>query len=398
MFDLIVVGGGAAGVFAAIQAKTSSSRVLLLEKSGVLLSKVRVSGGGRCNVTHACFDPLTLVKNYPRGEKELIGPFQRFQPKDIIHWFEERGVRLKTESDGRIFPQSDNSQTIIDCLVTEAEKLGIEILFKQKIENITKEERGFCLHLKDQQLWSKKILLATGSNSEGYRWARSLNHTIQEPIPSLFTFNIPSSPLIRLSGISWDVAVHIEGTYSSQQGALLITHFGFSGPAVLKLSAFEAKFLHEKKYCANIIINWLPDLSKDEIIDQLIKFKATYPQKNFSSENPFFFPKNLWKTLLEIMQKNPMEKIGRVSQKEFHAIAENLHKSIFKMEGKTTHKEEFVTCGGVNLKEINFKTLESKITPGLFFAGEILDIDGITGGFNFQNAWTTGFIAGISSR
>lgn len=388
--DVIVIGGGAAGIFAAIAAKQShpSFSVVVLEKTAVLLSKVKVSGGGRCNVTHACFDPRELVKNYPRGEKELLGPFHRFQPRDTLDWFESHGVKLKTESDGRIFPVTDSSTTIIDCLLSEARKLGVEIRLRQRVESI---EKGFMLHLKDQpSLSCKSLILAMGSSPEGYAFAQSLGHTIQPPVPSLFTFNVPTSPLKELSGVSVDGVTVQVGPFT-QTGPLLITHFGFSGPAILKLSAWGARFLHEKNYSTPFLINWVPKLSQEDLFQKLLLLKDEQPQKTLLSLNPFYLPKNLWKELLKTDKT-----LANLSKKELHDLAQKLHADAYQMEGKTTHKEEFVTCGGVTLKEVDFKTLQSKICPGLFFAGEILNIDGVTGGFNFQNAWTTGYIAGNS--
>lgn len=379
--DVLIIGGGAAGIFAAISAKTAHPNVsvVLIEKTAVLLAKVKVSGGGRCNVTHACFDPMELSKNYPRGGKELIGPLHRFQPRDTVEWFESRGVKLKTEADGRMFPVTDRSETIIDCLLSEAKKLGVEIRMRTRIQNI---RPGFVIELQDgQTLQCKNLVLATGSNADGFAWAQSLGHTLQKPVPSLFTFNVPSSPLKELSGIAVaPVKLELEGF--SQTGPLLITHFGFSGPAALKLSAWAARYLFEKEYKVTLTINWLPDLSIDEIFKQLK-----------SSDNPFKFPKNLWKTLIGQLAN---KRLAEISNKEFQALAQKLHADAYAVDGKTTHKEEFVTCGGVTLKEVDFKTMQSKICPHLFFVGEILDIDGVTGGFNFQNAWTTGFIAGLS--
>jgi predicted Rossmann fold flavoprotein len=380
MYDLLVIGGGAAGMFGAIAAKTAhpKAHVALFEKGAHLLTKVRISGGGRCNVTHACFEPQKLVQNYPRGSQELLGPFHRFQPKDTIEWFESRGVPLKVEKDGRIFPVSDSSQSIIDCLLNEANSLGVEIHLKKKIDFLAPGE--LC----------HKLLLATGSNPDGYTWAKKLGHTIQEPVPSLFTFNVPTSPLKELSGISVEMAeLTLPGTHFKQRGALLITHFGFSGPAALKLSAWGARYLHEKQYRLPLCINWLPDVPTFERLKTL---KKEHPNKTLLMENPFHLPKNLWKALL-----NDERRLNDISLKELELLSQKLHSDLYQVEGKTTNKEEFVTCGGVTLKEINFKTMESKICPGLFFAGEILNIDGITGGFNFQNAWTTGFIAGTSS-
>ncbi|MBS0630246.1 MAG: NAD(P)/FAD-dependent oxidoreductase [Verrucomicrobia bacterium] len=377
--DLLIIGGGAAGIFAAIEAKRShpEDSVLVLEKSAVLLSKVRISGGGRCNVTHACFDPLALSKNYPRGGNELIGPFHRFGPTDTIAWFEQHGVKLKTESDGRMFPTTDSSETIIHCLLDEAKKLGVEIALRQKVEQIVKTDEGFIIN----QIKAHRLLLATGSSPQGYEWAKQLGHTIQEPIPSLFTFNIPSSPLLDLSGVSLIAELKIAGTALSQTGPLLLTHFGFSGPAAIKLSAWAARELYAKNYRVDLVVNWLPKLSCEDIYQALLQLKN-------GSENVFYLPKNLWKHFVGD------RKMKDFSNKDLRKLAEKLHADVYKVEGKTTNKEEFVTCGGVTLSEVNFQTMESKICPGLFFAGEILNIDGVTGGFNFQNAWTTGFIAG----
>ena len=391
MYDLIVLGGGAAGIFAALAAKEKGKRIAVFEKTATLLAKVRISGGGRCNVTHALFDPLLLSKNYPRGEKELIGPFHRFQPKDTIAWFEKRGVALKTEEDGRMFPVTNRSETIIHCLLSEAKKLGIEIHLQKKVEIIEKKEH-FTLKMRDGASFeTKKLLLATGSSPQGHAFATSLGHTVIPPVPSLFTFNVPNSPLKALSGISLKNAkVTIEKSQFSQEGPLLITHFGFSGPAVLKLSAHAARYLHEKNYSFEIFINWLPgtDLRK-----KLLSLKEKLPNKTLLAENPFHLPKNLWKNLIS----NP-DPLKNISIKNLTLLADKLQSDRYLVAGKTTHKEEFVTCGGVELKEVNFKTMESRCCPGLFFAGEILDIDGVTGGFNFQNGWTTGFLAGRGDK
>lgn len=391
MYDLIVVGGGAAGLFSALSAKASNpdAKVALLEKSASLLAKVRVSGGGRCNVTHSCFDPDLLVQNYPRGGTELKGPFHRFQPRDTIQWFESRGVTLKAESDGRIFPSTDSSETIIQCLLSEAKKLGVEILTRQRIDPLAKTGDLFQVG----PLSSRKLILATGSAPDGHSWASQLGHTLQKPVPSLFTFNIPSSPLKDLSGISVEsVQLKILGSTLAQKGPLLITHFGFSGPAALKLSAWGARFLHEMEYRVQLAVNWLPNLKPTQIHEALLHLKKTVPQKTVISENPFKLPKNLWKDLVR-----EEKRLNDWSLKDLQTLVQKLHEDIYQVEGKTTHKEEFVTCGGVTLKEIQFKTMESKICPGLYFAGEILDIDGVTGGFNFQSAWTTGYIAGTSA-
>lgn len=400
VYDVIVIGGGAAGFFAAIAAQSDTkARIAILEKTAVLLSKVRISGGGRCNVTHACFDPLALSKNYPRGEKELIGPFHRFQPKDTIAWFEARGVDLKTEGDGRIFPVTNSSETIINCLMGEAQKQGVEILLRQNIEFVEKRGEDFVIGRKDKEpLVAKKLILATGSSKDGIAWAEKFGHSIQPPVPSLFTFNVPNSPLQELSGVSLErVKIEICNTSFSQTGPLLITHFGFSGPAALKLSAWGARYLFENNYNVDISINWLPQKSVNEISAELQTLKRKNPNKILVSENPFSLPKNFWKLFLSLLGDVYLQRLNDISLKSLETLAEKLHADVYQVHGKTTNKEEFVTCGGVTLKEINFKTMESKICSGLFFAGEILDIDGVTGGFNFQNAWTTGFIAGTSN-
>lgn len=396
--DVIVIGGGAAGIFAAICAKTASpaKRIVLLEKSGVLLAKVRVSGGGRCNVTHSCFDPVQLCTHYPRGGKELVGPFHHFQPRDTIAWFEARGVSLKTEIDGRMFPVTDSSETIIQCLLSAAHELGVEIYLRQPIDTIVKHPIGFDIHMKERDsIYADRLVLATGSSPAGYEWARSLGHAIQSPVPSLFTFNVPTSRLKELSGISLDhVRIQIKDTSLAQTGPLLITHFGFSGPAILKLSAWGARHCYEKNYQLEILIDWLPALSEEAIFNKLSQCKTHASHKTLSAENPFKLPKNLWACLL---QDHVATRLADLSIKTLRTLAHQLHVDSYQVQGKTTHKEEFVTCGGVHLKEIDFKKMQSKICPGLFFAGEILDIDGVTGGFNFQNAWTTGFLAGSSA-
>lgn len=371
---IIIAGGGAAGFFAAITAKKTypHASVILHEKANKLLSKVRISGGGRCNVTHSCFDPKELVKNYPRGSKELLGPFHKFQPRDTVQWFEDRGVKLKTEEDGRMFPITDSSQTIIDCLVNEAEKLGVEIKLKSK----------FNLDHKH----ADRLIIATGSARAGWEMAKELGHTIQEPVPSLFTFNVPNFDLEPLSGISLDhVGLTLEGSKLSQKGPMLITHWGFSGPAALKLSAFAARYLYEKNYETNLIVDWVPKLSVEDLMELFSKEGPTKQLKNIRIP----LPKRLWSHLCSQDQL-----IGQMKKQTIRKLCEKLKRDAYQVRGKTTNKEEFVTCGGVTLSEVNFKTMESKVRSGVYFCGEVLDIDGVTGGFNFQNAWTTGWIAG----
>ena len=372
---IIVIGGGAAGFFAAITAKAThtNASVILYEKTNTLLSKVRVSGGGRCNVTHACFSPKELITKYPRGAKELLGPFHTFMTSDTIDWFEKRGVHLKTESDGRMFPDTDSSQTIIDCLIKEAQTLGVEIRLHTRVDI--------------ESLHADRIILATGSNKKGYEMATHFGHTIQKPVPSLFTLNIKDFPLTSIAGVSVNSAkARLGSTKITQEGPLLITHWGFSGPCALKLSAFGARILAEQNYEMSVTIDWLPDHSEEAIIKQL---KKENPSKMLANSRVLPLPKRLWQQLI------PVDKpIRTLRQQELSTLAKKLKCDTYEIKGKTTNKEEFVTCGGITLSEVNFKTMESKIHPGLFFCGEILDIDGITGGFNFQNAWTTGYIAG----
>jgi len=383
MQNIVVIGGGAAGYFAAIN---TNGRVILLEKTRVPLQKVRISGGGRCNVTHSCFDPKLLVKNYPRGAKQLLGPFHRFQPRDTIAWFEERGVTLKTEEDGRMFPITDSSETIIQCLEKEAKKKRVDIQLETSCERIEKTATGFRLYLGNRTLECDRLLLASGSGRDGLKFAAELGHSIVAQVPSLFTFNIPDFSLVEFAGVSVSAATLKVGSLE-QTGPLLITHWGFSGPAALKLSAWAARFLFDVKYETELTVNWLPEISRHELEKILFGLKETHPGNQLSALAPFNLPKSLWKHMA------PAKRLSDISKKELLALADKLHRSTFQVKGKTTYKQEFVTAGGVALDEVNFQTMESKICPGLYFAGEILDIDGVTGGFNFQNAWTTGWIA-----
>jgi predicted Rossmann fold flavoprotein len=378
MFDLVVVGAGPSGVFAALEAKrlNPSLRVAIFERSNTTLSKVKISGGGRCNVTHNAFEIDKLCSSYPRGTKELIGVFHRFNPKDTIAWFCERGVELKVEKDGRMFPITNRSATIVEALMGELESLGVELFLQKKIQSI---ESGFKIKCSDGLFETKSLVLATGSNKKGFDLAKDLGHTIVDPIASLFTFNVPNSSLKHLSGVSVESAsVKLEGFLRQETGPLLITHFGFSGPAIIKLSAFAAKHLHEKEYRCKLQINWMGDATEDEIFCAL-------------QEGKLNLPKSLLRELYA--PHNPKE---RLSHKVIRRVAQRIIKDTYDIDGKTTHKEEFVTCGGVSLKEINFKTMESKIVPNLYIVGELLDVDGVTGGFNFQNAWSGAFVAANS--
>ncbi len=391
---VVVVGGGAAGFFAALACKRANPhiRVIIIEKMASLLSKVRVSGGGRCNVTHHCFDVMTLVQHYPRGQRELRQAFHQFQPKDTVQWFLERNVPLKVEADGRMFPTTDTSETIIQCFLQEAEKHGVEIITQCDVLSVEKKESVFAVTTSKEIFSCDALLIASGSSKKMLSLVEHLGHTIEPQVPSLFTFTLPGSPLLALAGVSVaDVAITCEGI--TQRGPVLITHWGLSGPCVLKLSAWAARELHEKSYKTEIVINWLPAWKVDVVIQALEQMKQQQGAKNISSDNPFSLPKNLWKLFVSDFSE---KKWATLSKSNIQQLACKLTRDQQHIDGKTTYKEEFVTCGGVRLREVDFKTMESKVVPNLYFAGEVLDIDGITGGFNFQNAWTTGWIAGYS--
>jgi len=396
MFDAIIIGGGAAGIFGALAVKENDPHaiVVVLEKTAQLLSKVRISGGGRCNVTHACFDPKELVKNYPRGFKELIGPFTRFQPRDTVQWFSDHGVELKTEADGRMFPVTDDSETIIECLLSFAKKLGVDIRTQQKIRSIEKNDDQFVITLEtEEKLLCKNLLLTSGSSPQGHAYAKAFGHTIQPLVPSLFTFNVPESPFKDLQGSSVEyVTIDLLESSFSQSGPLLFTHWGFSGPAALKLSSWGARFLNERNYKTKLRIDMLPRISAEQFIADLIKLRKESSSQSVGNNYPEGITKNLWKKLLEISQIDSTKKMSEISNDSIKGLCNTTKAGIYLIDGKTTYKEEFVTCGGVTRSEVDFKTMESKLCPGLFFAGEILDVDAVTGGFNFQNAWTTSWI------
>lgn len=395
---IVVVGGGAAGVFSALAALAENPQadVVLLEKAAQLLSKVRISGGGRCNATHACFDPKELVKHYPRGSKELLGPFHRFQPLDTIDWFESRGVFLKKEPDGRMFPKSDSSQTIVDCFFQEADRLKLDIRKRSKVLGITKSAKGFEINIGGEApLHADRLVLATGSARMGWEVASFLGHTIQAPVPSLFTLNIASFPFAHLAGVSVDtVKLSVNNKSIEQTGPLLMTHWGFSGPAALKLSAWAARFLAEKSYQAALRVDWIPNYSFEKAAGMIKDVGSSRPTKKIGGLQLFPLPKSLWRELCKRCHVPDDRPLCQLSRENLAALCRTLKDDRYEIHGKTTNKEEFVTCGGVTLSEVQFKTMESKICPGLFFCGEILDIDGITGGFNFQSAWTTGWTAG----
>ncbi|VEP12988.1 conserved hypothetical protein [Hyella patelloides LEGE 07179] len=404
--EVVVIGGGAAGVFGAIACANANphAKVTVLEAGSQPLNKVRISGGGRCNVTHHCFEPARLVQNYPRGGKALRGAFSRFQPQDTVKWFQSRGVKLKTEADGRMFPVTDNSETIIDCLTTAADKAGVILDTNSAVKTVTKldfqkQQKQFQIELKKGKIIKcDRLLMATGSNPLGYRWAKHLGHTIETPVPSLFTFKIDDPRLKGLAGVSTDnaqVTLLNSGKKPLQQtGALLVTHWGLSAPAILKLSAWGARILHESKYHLSLKVNWLPNHNQETLKEYLLKAKNETPKKKIINYCPVELPKRLWQSLINYVGIKQDKIWAEINKKELNKLVLELIQGQYQIKGKGVFKDEFVTCGGVKLKEINFKTMESKICPYLYFAGEVLDIDGITGGFNFQSAWTTGWLAG----
>lgn len=401
--QIIVIGGGAAGFFGAIAAAKSHPhpQVTILEASPQVLGKVRISGGGRCNVTHACFEPKLLVQNYPRGNKALLGAFSRFQAQDTVTWFQKHGVHLKTEADGRMFPITDTSETITSCLVNAANAAKIKIQTRTPVNHVTYHQGKYIITLKSgEKQECDRLLMATGSNPIGYQIAQSLGHTIISPVPSLFTFNVRDTQLNQLAGISLpNVKIKLsvpEHPGLEQTGAFLITHWGFSGPVILKLSAWGARILHQHRYQAKLQINFLPHLSPEEIRQQLIQTKEEVPRKTMFLYRGVEVPHRLWQYLLSRANIQEQVRWAEVSKRQINQLITELTQGQYLVSGKGVFKEEFVTCGGVDLKEVNFKTMESKISPGLYFAGEILDIDGITGGFNFQSAWTTGYLAGCA--
>lgn len=393
-FDIIIVGGGAAGFFTAINIaeKNPKLKIAILERGKEVLSKVRVSGGGRCNVTHACFEPNELVKFYPRGEKELRGPFHKFCSGDTIEWFEKHGVELKIEDDGRMFPVSNSSQTIIDCFLEATTKLGIKVLTGQIVQSIFKAENHWKIDTQDENYATEKLVMATGSNPKIWEMLQAQGHALVSPVPSLFTFNIKDPRIKELPGVAAQVTVNVKNTKLESTGPLLITHWGMSGPAILKLSAWGARILFDKNYQFTIFVNWLNDVDMEDAEKILKNLKQEHAKKAVSKKSPFDFPNRLWESLVVASAIEAETKWADLSKIQLQNLAFQLTKAQFQVNGKSTFKEEFVTAGGIDLKEINFKTMESKLHQNLYFAGEIVNIDAITGGFNFQNAWTSGFI------
>jgi predicted Rossmann fold flavoprotein len=395
--DLIVVGGGAAGFFSAITcAENSAKSVLILEKTPQLLQKVKISGGGRCNVTHHCFEPRALSRNYPRGEKALIGPFHRFGAADTVDWFASRGVTLKTEADGRMFPDTDRSQTIIDALLGAADAAGVNIHASEGVISVVKNEDIFELVTDAGNSYTAaRVLIATGGTriTAGAKLAASLGHELQPPTPSLFTFKIKDPRIEGLLGLSVSPAeVSIQQSKLTSRGPVLITHWGLSGPGILKISAQGARELAERDYRFDISVNWLPDADPAAVVAEK---RVSEGKRQLSGRSPFVsIPKRLWLRLLAAAEISGATTWSQLSKAQAIQLLSELTTSTFAVTGKSTNKDEFVTCGGVALNEINFQTMESKLVQGLYFAGEVIDVDGVTGGFNFQNAWTNGFHAG----
>jgi len=397
----VVVGGGAAGFFAAIAGAEAggTDEIVILERGPQFLAKVRISGGGRCNVTHACFDALEFAKRFPRGRQELISAFKRFQASDAIAWFAAHGVQLKTEVDGRMFPTTDSSQTIIDCLLGAVRAAGVKLFLNCGVDQVVKrDDATFALLLTNgEKMLCEKMLLATGgcrTPAKG-QLAVSLGHTLTWPVPSLFTFQLEAPWLRGLAGISVEsVKVSVPGTELRERGPLLVTHQGLSGPVILRLSAWGARVLHGMNYCFPLRVNWLPQYDAASLAAEFQKQRALQPAKFIINTPPAQLPARLWQQLVLASGVAQSTRWSALAKSAQHQLTQQLLRAEFQVSGKSLNKEEFVTCGGVRLAEVNFKTMESRICPGLFFAGELLDIDGITGGFNFQAAWTTGWIAG----
>ena len=396
--DLVVIGGGAAGFMGAITAiKKGLGSVVILEGTLKVLEKVRISGGGRCNLTNSCWDISNLVNNYPRGEKQLIGLFSRFSTTDAFDWFQKQGLTLKVENDGRVFPLSDSSDDVIKCLTNVAKDSGIKVFTNSYVKQIIKTNQGFDVLVKGSNNFkAKNILICTGGHPSGRRLAKSLGHSIIQPVPSLFSFSTSENSLKSCSGITLDVKIKLTVSKKkfSETGSILITHKGFSGPVILRLSAFSARNLHTNNYKGELIINWL-SMNENEVRTKIDLYKLENGKKFVLKNKPFnHLPRSLWKSLLLSEAIDSNLKWADLSKYEKESLVKCLTMKSYSIVSRGPFGEEFVTAGGVSLKEINFKTMESKICKGLFFAGEVLDIDGITGGFNFQHCWTSGWVAG----
>lgn len=396
---LLVIGGGAAGFFCAVNAArlAPSLEVVLVEKSSKLLSKVRVSGGGRCNLTHACFEISEMSKRYPRGSNFVKKSFHKFFTTDTIEWFRERGVDSKQEEDGRMFPVTDSSQSVIDCLLREANKYRIEILMNREVKALNKSDKQWKVEFGNGiELEADFVCIACGGfpKVSMFEWITNTGHSIEEPVPSLFTFNMPGNPITSLMGVAVNEAiVKVSGTKLQERGPVLITHWGLSGPAILKLSAWGARDLKDLNYDFKITINWLPEYHENSIREKLLDIKETNRLQFIQTRNFFGLPQRLWQYFCVRSEINEQLKWADLPSAKLNRLCKNLCADEMQVNGKTTFKEEFVTAGGIKLNEVNVQTMESKLNPGLFFAGEILNVDGITGGYNFQHAWTSGFIA-----
>ena len=395
MNNVIIIGGGAAGYFTAINAKENNPElnIIILEKGKDVLQKVKISGGGRCNVTHACFEPKELVKFYPRGEKELLGPFHQFMTGDTFEWFDNKGVPLKIEDDNRVFPEANTSQAIIDCFQKLVEKLKIKVFTNHGVNSVSRQENKWIINTKSQVFEADKLVIAAGSSKKVWQLCESLDHAIIAPVPSLFTFNINDKRLLDLLGTSVpNATVKISNTKLEASGPLLITHWGMSGPAVLKLSAFGARILADKNYQYNVEVNWLSRPTA-KVLNVLLNLKKKEPRKTVILKSPFTeISKRLWERFVVASEIQSTQNWADLNNYQLENLANQLTKGIFNANGRTTFKDEFVTAGGIDLKEINFKRFESKKHKNLFFVGEVLNIDAVTGGFNFQNAWTGGYI------
>ncbi|MGC4231901.1 MAG: NAD(P)/FAD-dependent oxidoreductase [Niabella sp.] len=397
--SLIVIGGGAAGFFCAVNAvrQNPALKVTIVERSSKLLSKVKISGGGRCNVTHACFDIAEMSKRYPRGNNFVKKLFHHFFTKDTIEWFKERGIQLKAEPDGRMFPATDSSQTIIDCLLKEADRHSVQIKMQCDIKAVNAVDRGFDLETStNQKLTADFVCIAAGGfpKASMFDWLKSTGHSFATPVPSLFTFNLPQHPVTKLMGVSvTDASVKIMGTKLQQQGPVLITHWGLSGPAVLKLSAYAARELAEKNWQFDILVNWLPGYNEQTLKERFLQLRNENGSYLLYHKNPFGLPQRLWEFILKECNVPETCRRANLQARLQNEVVKKLTNYSFAVKGKTTFKEEFVTAGGIALNEIDANTMMSKKIPNLFFAGEVIDVDGITGGYNFQNAWSTGWVA-----
>lgn len=393
-YDLIVVGGGAAGFFCAIQCaeRNPGMKILILEKSKEVLSKVRISGGGRCNVTHACFDPIEMTTHYPRGNKELLGPFHKFLCGDMMGWLEDHGVETKIEEDGRVFPASNTSETIIHCFTQLCTTHHIEVNTRTGVEKISQTSSNWQIATSYKNYAANQLLIATGSSPSFWKLIEKIGHTIVHPVPSLFTFNIKHPLLKDLLGISVpNATISIKGEKYSESGPLLITHWGLSGPAILKLSAWAARTLYDKKYNFEIAVNWAGN-DKEFVFSEIVDQRKHHGKKKILNQPLFNLPKRLWQRMISLLKLNAAN-FADLNSNQIEALVNSISEFKLTVSGKSTFKDEFVTCGGIDTKEINFKTMESRLFPGLYFAGEVINIDAVTGGFNFQAAWTEAFLA-----